>query len=131
MKYLNFFSLKKRKNQHCPLLRKYRKRKGKKLQKTHPPKRVERKVRIVTLGSSVDLACFMQLRNILQLSDFCLLCRLRSIGTHRDHFVRRLSVRPSVCPSVTLPELSFAGDACIPRNAATIFFSLGILVFFI
>ena len=24
------------------------------------------------------------------------LCRLRSIATHRDHFVRRLSVRPSV-----------------------------------
>ena len=28
------------------------------------------------------------------------LCRLRSIATHRDHFVRRLSVRPSVCLSV-------------------------------
>ena len=32
------------------------------------------------------------------------LCHLRSIATHRDHFVRRLSVRlsvlPSVCPSV-------------------------------
>ena len=27
------------------------------------------------------------------------LCRLRSIGAHRDHFVRRLSVRPSVCLS--------------------------------
>ena len=26
------------------------------------------------------------------------LCRLRNIATHRDHFVRR----PSVCPSVTL-----------------------------
>ena len=25
------------------------------------------------------------------------LCRLRSIAAHRDHFVRRLSVRPSVC----------------------------------
>ena len=49
------------------------------------------------------------------------LCRLRSIATHRDHFVRRLSVRPSVCPSVTLAELCFAGDTCIPRNAATIF----------
>ena len=32
-----------------------------------------------------------------------LLCRLRSIATHRDHFVRRLSVRLSVRPSVTLP----------------------------
>ena len=34
------------------------------------------------------------------------LCRLRSIATHRDYFVRRpsvrLSVRLSVCPSVTL-----------------------------
>ena len=40
------------------------------------------------------------------------LCRLRSIATHRDHFVR---------PSVTLAELCFAGDTCIPRNAATIF----------
>ena len=29
-----------------------------------------------------------------------MLCRLRSIATHRDHFVRRLSVRPSVCLSV-------------------------------
>ena len=27
------------------------------------------------------------------------LCRLRSIGEHRDHFVRCLSVRPSVCLS--------------------------------
>ena len=49
------------------------------------------------------------------------LCRLRSIVTHRDHFVRRLSVRLSVCPSVTLAELCFAGDTCIPRNAVTIF----------
>ena len=49
------------------------------------------------------------------------LCRLRSIATHRDHFVRRLSVRLSVCPSVTLPKLCFAGDTCIPRDAATIF----------
>ena len=57
------------------------------------------------------------------------LCRLRSIATHRDHFVRRLSVCPSVClsirlsvrPSVTLAELCFACDTCIPRNAATIF----------
>ena len=30
------------------------------------------------------------------------LCRLRSIAAHRDHFVRRLSVRPSVCLSVCL-----------------------------
>ena len=53
------------------------------------------------------------------------LCCLRSIATHRDHFVRRLSVRLSVClsvcPSVTLTELCFAGNTCIPRNAATIF----------
>ena len=49
------------------------------------------------------------------------LCRLRSIATYRDHFIRRLSVRPSVCPSVTHAELCFAGDTCIPRNAATIF----------
>ena len=47
---------------------------------------------------------------------------MRSIATHRDHFVRRLSVRLSVCPSVTLAELCFAGDTCIPRNAATILF---------
>ena len=33
---------------------------------------------------------------------FNFVCRLRSIATHRDHFVRRLSVRPSVCPSVCL-----------------------------
>ena len=30
------------------------------------------------------------------------LCRLRSIATHRDHFVRRLSVPLSVCLSVRL-----------------------------
>ena len=46
-----------------------------------------------------------------------LLCCLRSIATHGDHFVRRLSV----LPSVTLPEQCFAGDTCIHRNAATIF----------
>ena len=53
-----------------------------------------------------------------------ILCRLRSIATHRDHFVRRLSIRPSVCLSVRLshfPKLCFAGDTCIPWNAATIF----------
>ena len=48
------------------------------------------------------------------------------IATHGDHFVRRPSVRPSLCPSVTchtshFPKLCFAGDTCIPRNAATIF----------
>ena len=31
-----------------------------------------------------------------------LLCGQRSIAAHRDHFVRRLSVHPSVCPSVCL-----------------------------
>ena len=31
------------------------------------------------------------------------LCRLRSIATHRDHFVRH----PSVCPSVTLSKAMF------------------------
>ena len=30
------------------------------------------------------------------------LCPLRSIAAHRDHFVRRLSVRPSVCVCVCL-----------------------------
>ena len=48
------------------------------------------------------------------------LCRLRSIATHRDHSARRLSVCPSVCLS-HFPKLCFAGDTCIPRNAATIF----------
>ena len=57
------------------------------------------------------------------------LCRLRSIATHRDHFVRRLSICSSVCLSVChtflsqFPKLCFAGDPCIPRNAATIFCS--------
>ena len=44
------------------------------------------------------------------------LCRLRSIATHRDHFVRRLSVRLSVRLShfsVTLSKAMFAGDTCI------------------
>ena len=73
-----------------------------------------------------------------------------SPAKHRDHFVRRLSVCPSVCPSVrpsvrpsvclsvclsvlsvrpsvTPPELCFAGDTCIPRNAATIFLSVTLL----
>ena len=40
------------------------------------------------------------------------LCRLRSIATHRDHFVRRPSARPSVClslcPSVTLFKAMFS-----------------------
>ena len=36
----------------------------------------------------------------------CLVCRLRSIATHRDHFVRRLSVRLCVCPSVRLSYFS-------------------------
>ena len=38
------------------------------------------------------------------------LCRLPSIATHRDHFVRPsvcLSVCPSVCPSVTLSKAMF------------------------
>ena len=35
-----------------------------------------------------------------------LVCRLRSIAAHRDHFVRRLSVHPCVCPVVTLSWLS-------------------------
>ena len=54
------------------------------------------------------------------------LCRLWSIATNRDHFVRRLSVCPSLCLSVRhtfllhFPKLCFAGDTCIPRNAATI-----------
>ena len=51
------------------------------------------------------------------------LCRLQSIATHRDHFVR-LSVHQSFCLSVRLShftKLCFAGDTCIPRNAATIF----------
>ena len=51
------------------------------------------------------------------------LCRLRSIATHRDHFVRRPSVCLSVCHTFLshFPELCFAGDTCIPRNVATIF----------
>ena len=34
------------------------------------------------------------------------LCRLRSIVTHRDHFVRRPFVRPSVCLSVRLSHVT-------------------------
>ena len=49
-------------------------------------------------------------------SQVTFLCRLRSIATHRDHFVRWPSVRLS-----HFPKLCFAGDTCIPRNAATIF----------
>ena len=54
-----------------------------------------------------------------------ILCHLRSIAAHRDHFVRRLSVCVSVCLSVCpcfCPVvLCFAGDTCIPRNGATMF----------
>ena len=51
------------------------------------------------------------------------LCRLGSIATHRDHFVRRPSVCPSACHTLLshFPKLCFAGDTCIPRNAATSF----------
>ena len=50
-------------------------------------------------------ACVSQTEcNLFVKSEF--LCRLRSIATHRDHFVRRpsvcLSIRPSVCLSVRL-----------------------------
>ena len=47
-------------------------------------------------------------------------CRLRIIATHKDHFVRRPSVRLSVRPSFRpshFPKLCFAGDTCIPWNA--------------
>ena len=49
---------------------------------------------------------------------------MRSIAAHRDHFVRRLYVRPSVCLSgsqtfLVVTHRCFAGDTCIPRNAAT------------
>ena len=37
--------------------------------------------------------------------------------------VFRTSVCLSVCLSVTLEGLCFAGDTCIPQNAATIFYS--------
>ena len=56
---------------------------------------------------ALPLSKFLPLSNIpaLPLSDIptlSVLCRLRSIAVHRDHFVRRLSVRPSVyvsaCP---------------------------------
>ena len=35
-------------------------------------------------------------------SRYPFLCRLRSIAAHRDHFVQRLSVRPSICLSACL-----------------------------
>ena len=50
------------------------------------------------------------------------LYNLRSIAVQRDHFVRCLSVHLSVPVSVCLSGshalLCFAGDRCIPRNAA-------------
>ena len=39
------------------------------------------------------------------------LCRLRSIATHRDHFVRRLSVRLSICRSVCHTFQSYVSQA--------------------
>ena len=39
------------------------------------------------------------------------LCRLRSIATHRDHFVRRPSVCLSVCPSVCHTFQSYVSQA--------------------
>ena len=52
--------------------------------------------------------------------NFCVACEAwRHIGITLS--VVCLSVCLSVRPSVTLTELCFAGDTCIPRNAATIF----------
>ena len=49
-------------------------------------------------------------QKFLGILPFWFLCPLRSIAAHWDHFVRRLSVRPSVCvcvcPVVTLSWLS-------------------------
>ena len=39
---------------------------------------------------------------VFEFQSFCNLCHLRSIAAHRDHFVRHLSVRVSVCSVVTL-----------------------------
>ena len=52
-----------------------------------------------------------------------LFSRLGSIATHTARFVRRPSVCPSVCHTFLshFPKLCFAGDTCIPRNAASIF----------
>ena len=46
------------------------------------------------------------------------LCRLRSIATHRDHFVRRLSVRLSVCLSVRLSHSHsyVSQEELVPRD---------------
>ena len=52
--------------------------------------------------------------NCLQNCDCLLpqfLCRLRSIATHRDHFVRRPSVCLSVCPSVCHIFQSYGSQA--------------------
>ena len=43
---------------------------------------------------------------------FSFLCRLRSIAAHRDHFVRRLSVRLSVCVCVC-PVVTLSWKTCI------------------
>ena len=44
---------------------------------------------------SISSVCFIKIKLDWK-ADF-LLCRLRSIATHKDHFVRRPSVCPSVC----------------------------------
>ena len=64
--------------------------------------------------------------NITDLERASFLCRLRSIAAHRDHFVQLLSVRLRVCLSdshtfLVVTYSCFAGDTCIPRNAATMF----------
>ena len=47
-----------------------------------------------------NFPCIQYTFNTTLNNNYSFLCCLRSIAAHRDHFVRRLSVHPSVCVSV-------------------------------
>ena len=55
-----------------------------------------------SLSVVCPLVCPSICHTLPLLNTGCLLCRLRSIVAHMDHFVRRLSVHLSVCLSVCL-----------------------------
>ena len=63
---------------------------------------------LLSWDNSLAVYCFLK---------HLFLCRLLSIATHRDHFVRL-----SICLSVRLSHFSVTlSKAMFPRNAATIF----------
>ena len=63
---------------------------------TPPPKSINLTYMVLLSFNTVLLSVqHINIKKIIRVLH--LLCHLRSIAAHRDHFVRRLSVRPSVC----------------------------------